>query len=232
MDSSHCPASGILSSGWVHCISLSLSLSLFLSLSLSLPPSRQTSSSPLSNPRGPPNLSSSQACRLSPPPHPESTAFAFAIPSTWNALSSRSDFDGEGGGRCWRERIWNDAPPPPHSPFLHLPHCKPDLPPPSVGDEAALGGVGEGGGLSEGPSMGFFTCSEEADRNESSRKTPAALLPRPQLGEASLPSHCAIFSPSPSSCRQVPHSQGTCVGGRPERLEFKSHSCCLPSEWP
>lgn len=47
----------------------------------------------------------------------------------------------------------------------------PDLPPPSVGDEAALEGGGKGGGLSEGPSVGFFTCSEEADRNESSRKT-------------------------------------------------------------
>ena len=58
-------------------------------------------------------------------------------------------------------------------------------------------GEEEGEDSSEGPSVGFFTCSEEADGNESSRKMPAALLPRPQLGKASLPSHCAIFSPSP-----------------------------------
>lgn len=119
-----------------------------------------------------------------------------------------------GKGGCWRGRIWNDAPLPPHSP-LHLPRCMPDLPPPSVGDEAAPGGGGRGGGLSEEPSVGFFTCSEEADGNESSRKTPAALLRRPQFSEASLPSHCAIFSSSPSSCRQVPQSRNT--GGRQAR---------------
>lgn len=89
----------------------------------------------------------------------------------------------------------------------------------------------------KGPLWGFSPAQKrqtemKALEKKKKKKKHAALLPRPQLDEASLPSHCAIFSPSPSSCRQVPHSQGTWVGGRPERLEFKSHSCHLPSEWP
>lgn len=67
-----------------------------LHLSLSLPP-RQTSSSPLSNPRGP---QTSVPAKLAGFPrlhilNPQPLHF---IPSTWNALSSRSAFDGEEEG--------------------------------------------------------------------------------------------------------------------------------------
>lgn len=90
-------------------------------------------------------------------------------------------------------------------------------------------GEKEGEDSSEGPSVGFFTCSEEADGNESSRKTPAALLPRPQLGEASLLSHHAIFSPSPLLL-QAGATQSRNTGGRAGRKALSSNP--IPAAYP
>lgn len=81
------------------------------------------------------------------------------------------------------------------TPLPCIPSGIPDLPLPAWG-KRQLGGGGKGG-MREGPSVGFFTCLEETDRNESSRKKlPAALLLRAQLSGASLPSHHAILPPS------------------------------------
>lgn len=79
---------------------------------------------------------------------------------------------------------------------------------PAWGDEAASGGGGKGGGLCEGPSVGFFTCSEEADGNESSRKRLPLCSRGPSSGKPPcLPTVPSSLPPPPPAGRC--HSQGT-----------------------
>lgn len=99
---------------------------------------------------------------------------------------------------------------PPASPAAYL------TSPSQRGGKRQLGGGGGKGGMREGPSVGFFTCLEETDRNESSRNCLLLCFARrPQLSGASLPSHYACVPPSslPPPAGRCSR-QGTGVGGR------------------
>lgn len=82
--------------------------------------------------------------------------------------------------------------------------------------------------MREGPSVGFFTCLEETDRNESSRNCLLLYFPRrPQLSGASLPSHYAHVPPSSLPPPEGRCSrQGTRVGGRDRDTWVQTP--CLP----
>lgn len=128
-----------------------------------------------------------------------------------------------GKGGCWRERIWNDAPLPPHSPPLHLPRCMPDLPPPSVGRmRQHCEGEEKGEDSVKGPLWGF----SPAQKRQTEMKALEKRLPLCSGGPSSVKPPClptvpSSLPPPPPACRC--HSQGTWVGGRPERPRFKSH---------